>query len=48
MEIIKIAFNGTCWSNTIAVVIYWIHKFSLNENLCTIDFKKYYQGNSDV
>ena len=48
MKIIKLLFNGTCWIITIALVIYWTHKFSLNENLCTIDFKKYYQDKSDV
>ena len=40
-------FNGLCWIATTTVVVYWIYEFSLNEDLCVVDYKKFYEDGSD-
>lgn len=41
-------FDGICWSTTVTVIFYWIYIFSQNEDLCIVDYKKYYQDKTDV
>lgn len=41
-------FECICWTTTTTVIFYWIYKFSLNEDLCIVDYKKYDQSKSDV
>ena len=36
-----------CWAATLIMVCYWIYAFCLNENLCTIDYKTYLEGEAD-
>ena len=42
------SYQYICWFATIAIVIYCIYVFILNEDLCTIDYKTYYEENTDV
>ena len=44
---IATAFQVICWIATITMVSYWIYVFNLNEDLCLVDYKKYYETNSD-
>ena len=37
-----------CWAGAIALTGYWIYEFKLNKDLCTVDYKKYYDGEKDV
>ena len=41
-------FNVICWIAAIATVSYCIYVFSLNEDLCIVDYKKYYDNEFDV
>ena len=44
---LSLVFHGVCWIATTSVVSYWIYIFSLNEDLCVVDYKKYYQEKTD-
>jgi len=37
-----------CMSSAISLTCYWIYVYTLNEDLCTIDYKKYYEREEDV
>lgn len=41
-------FNLICISAAIALSIYWVYVFTLNEDLITIDYKKYYHREKDA
>ena len=41
-------FEFICWIATISLCIFWIYKYSLNEDLCSVDFKNYFQSEEDV
>ena len=41
-------FDYVCWIATLTAICYWIFKYSLNEDLCVIDDKKYYENPSDM
>ena len=41
-------YQYICWFATIATVIYSIYIFILNEDLCTIEYKTYYEEKMDV
>ena len=41
-------FRVICWTATITVISYWLYVFSLNEDLSSVHYKKYYQSKGDV
>ena len=41
-------FEFICWIATISLCIFWIYKYSLNEDLCSVDFKNYFKSKEDV
>ena len=40
-------FHLICWTITIALVSYWIYAYTLNEDLCLVDYKKYLETDFD-
>ena len=40
-------FRLTCWLATLIAIFYWIHVYYLNNDVCIIDYKKYYDTPSD-
>ena len=40
-------FHVICWTITIILVSYWIYVYNLNDDLCIVDYKKYYETESD-
>ena len=40
-------FHVICWTTTIILVSYWIYEYTLNNDLCIVDYKKYYETESD-
>ena len=45
---IAFVFEFICWIATISLCIFWIYKYSLNEDLCSVDFKNYFKSEEDV
>ena len=41
-------FRTFCWCATISMVIYWIYIYNLNEDLCTVEYKRFYEKEEDV
>ena len=41
-------FRFVCWIATLTLICYWISIYSLNQDLCIIDYKNYYEKPSDV
>ena len=41
-------FHALCIIAAGALIFYWIYIFSLNEDLCIVDYKKYYESKSDL
>ena len=41
------SFNFVCWVATISLVSYWIFVYTLDEDLCIVDYKKYFESESD-
>ena len=39
---IFLSFNLICLSAAIALTAYWIYVYTLNEDLVTVDYRKYY------
>ena len=40
-------FHVICWTTTIILVSYWVYEYTLNNDLCIVDYKKYYETESD-
>ena len=40
-------FNFVCWVATIILVSYWTYVYTLDEDLCIVDYKKYLESESD-
>ena len=40
-------FHVICWAITIILVSYWVYVYNLNNDLCIVDYKKYYETESD-
>ena len=40
-------FHLICWTITIALVSYWIYAYTLNEDLCLVDYKRYLETDFD-
>ena len=47
-EIFQAIYRMICLFITLVMVIYWIHQYHLDEDLCLVDYKKYYSTPSDV
>ena len=43
-----LVFNLLCWIATITLVSYWIYVYTLDEDLCIVDYKKYIENESDA
>ena len=41
-------YRFICWSATFSFSIFWIYKYILNEDLCSIDFKYYFEDKQSV
>lgn len=41
------SFRLSCWLATMSMSLMWIYKFSLNEDLCEINYRNYYQTKED-
>ena len=41
-------FEVICWIATISFCIFWIYKYTLNEDLCSIEFKSFYEERKDA
>ena len=42
-----LVFNLVCWISTITLVSYWIYVYTLDEDLCIVDYRKYFEDKSD-
>ena len=40
-------FNLICWIVTIILVSYWTYVYTLDDDLCIVDYKKYFENESD-
>ena len=47
-KIFNYVFTICCISTTLAMAGFWAYKFALNEDLCTLDYKYYYESKEDV
>ena len=45
---IQLVFEFVCWIATISFCVFWIYKYSLNEDLCSIEFKSFYEEKKDA
>ena len=45
---IYLGFRILCFASALALTSYWTYVFILDEDLCTIEYKKYYTGERDV
>ena len=41
-------FQLICWTAALTLVVYWIYVFSQNEDLSVVEYRKYYETESDV
>ena len=41
------SFHLTCWTITTFLVSYWIYAYTLDHDLCIVDYKKYLETDSD-
>ena len=39
---LRYVFHSACWISTASLLCYWIYLFSLDEDICLVDYKKYY------
>ena len=37
-----LAFRVICWTTTSVLLGYWIYLYSLDEDICLVDYKEYY------
>ena len=44
---LALVFNLVCWISTITLVSYWIYVYTLDEDLCIVDYRKYFEDKSD-
>ena len=45
---IHMGFRILCFVSALALTSYWTYVFILDEDLCSVDYKKYYAGERDV
>ena len=44
---LHLGFNMICLGAAIAMTSYWVYMFALDEDLCTIEFQKFYDKTKD-
>ena len=42
-----VTFRFCCWVATISLICKWLYKYSLDEDLCEVDYRNYYQTEED-
>ena len=42
-----LVFHICCWTSTVAMICFWIYKYSLNKDLVVIDYKHYHETQQD-
>ena len=42
------SFQLICWTVVLTLVVYWIYAFSQNEDLSVVEYRKYYETESDI
>ena len=47
LERFRMFFHLICQASAFSLTIYWIHMYTLNKDLCTVDFKTFNPGNED-
>ena len=40
-------FNILCWIVTLILVSYWTYVYTLDDDLCIVDYKKYFESELD-
>ena len=45
---VNIIFRLCCWIATISMICVWLFKYHLNEDLCEVDYRNYYQTKDDL
>ena len=45
---LNVIFQVLCWMTTASVIVFWLYKFSLNQDYSVIEYKKYHQDEADV
>ena len=48
MKYLNLTFQILCWMTTASVIVFWLYKFSLNQDYSVIEYKKYHEDESDV
>ena len=48
LEAWKTVFHIICWMSTLILLGYWLYLFSLDEDICLVDYKKYYDTPDDT
>ena len=41
-EHFRTVFRGICWAATVILLCYWLYFFALDEDICLVDYKEYY------
>ena len=41
-KMLNYAFRCICWCGTVIILAYWIYLYSLDDDVCLVDYKKYY------
>ena len=44
---VRACFECICWMAVLSMVSYWIYIYALNEDLCLVDYKTYFESESD-
>ena len=42
LNLLRITFRVVCWISTFLLISYWLHLFCLDDDICLVDYKKYY------
>ena len=47
-DLLRLSFRLCCWIATISLICKWIYQYSLDEDLCEVDYRNYYQTTEDL
>ena len=47
LERFRMLFHLICQAAAVSMIVYWIHVYTLNNDLCTIDYKSFNPDNED-
>ena len=42
LNLTRITFRIVCWVSTLLLISYWLYLFCLDDDICLVDYKKYY------